>query len=187
MKKSFLICLFMFSVSGLCSAGDHGDIIVYQIDRDLIGKVSLKPVEVFGPLWGDSGYSVFAERKVPHHNPGDPTPEYKMDDVNMNPAFCKGLSLLIDGKDSTISLKADYSACPEQIQKILQKTDPSDFVDGIAAAILYTNNGTEEGNPKVSSISVDVSGVGKKPIVKKMEWTDLRVRYRPRYKFVVGK
>ncbi len=181
MTKLFLAALMSLAAC-LAMAGDHGDIIVYQLDRSIIGKVVIKPVEVYGPLWGDIGHGTFAERRTAYHHPSSKSPEYQMEEKNTNPAFCKGLKFSItESGDQALSVMADYSKCRESIQDMLRKTQADDFIDGLAAAILYTNN---KHKLRVSRIRLEVTGVRAKPVIKELEWESLRKRYRPLYKVV---
>ena len=184
MTTLFLAAL-MSLAAGLAIAGDHGDIIVYQLDRNIIGKVVIKPAEVSGPLWGDIGHGTFAERRTAYHHPSSTSPEYQMEETNTNPAFCKGLKFSItESGDKVLSVMADYSKCREWIQNMLRRTQADDFIDGLAAAILYTNN---QYKLRVSRIRLEVTGVRAKPVIKELEWESLRKRYQPLYKVVFEK
>lgn len=181
MNRVLLAALLALSQAQV-SGGDHGQIIVYQIDRDIIGKIVLKPVEVFGPLWGDIGHGVFAERRTAHHPVNSADPGYRMEEKNTNPAFCPGMRFSISAASaSVIDVAVDYSRCRESIQQMLRQTRADDFIDGMAAAILRTNN---QHKVRYTNIKIEVSGVLGKLVVRELEWEDLRKRYKPVYRLV---
>lgn len=182
MMKRFLLAAFLACAQGQANAGDHGDIIVFQIDRDIIGKIVLKPVEVIGPLWGDIGHGVFAERRTAHHPVSSAEPGYRMEDRNTNPAFCKGLKFSISASsDTTLRAAVDYSGCKESIREMLRQTQADDLIDGIAAAILHTNN---QHKLRYTKIRMEAAGVRAQPVVRDLEWEHLRKRYKPLYRLV---
>jgi len=181
-KRFLLAALLACSHPPLAGAGDHGDIIVYQIDRDIIGKIVLKPVEVFGPLWGDIGHGVFAERRTAQHPMNADGLEYRMEEKNTNPAFCPGLKFSISTPaDSAIHVAVDYSRCRESILEMARQTRADDLVDGLAAAVLHTNN---QHRLRYTRIRIEVAGIRPKPVVRELEWEDLRKRYKPLYRLV---
>ena len=184
MNRVLLAALLALSQAQV-SGGDHGQIIVYQIDRDIIGRIVLKPVEVFGPLWGDLGHGVFAERRTAHHPVNSADLEYRMEEKNTNPAYCKGLKFSISARaDASLRAAVDYSRCRESMQEILRQTQADDLIDGLAAAILHTNN---QFKLRYTKIWIEAAGVRAQPLVRELEWEDLRKRYKPLYRLVRGK
>ena len=105
-----------------------------------------------------------------------------MEDRNTNPAFCKGLKFSISaGNDTTLLAAVDYSGCRESMREMLRQTQADDLIDGLAAAILHTNN---QHKPRYTKIRMEAAGVRAQPVVRELEWENLRKRYKPLYRLV---
>ena len=70
------------------------------------------------------------------------------------------------------------------MQEILRQTQADDLIDGLAAAILHTNN---QFKLRYTKIWIEAAGVRAQPLVRELEWEDLRKRYKPLYRLVRGK
>jgi hypothetical protein len=64
---------------------------------------------------------------------------------------------------------------------MLRQTQADDLIDGLAAAILHTTN---QHKPRYTKIRMEAAGVRAQPVLRELEWKNLRKRYKPLYRLV---
>jgi hypothetical protein len=150
-------------------AGADGLFVVYQIEKSAVdGRLNLRPVEIEFDTIADPGYAVFSEWLRPYLHD-----ENKIEMKQINQAYCKGL--LVDFRSGG-HVHLDYAACTGKNKPTSEKDN---LFEGIAAAILYTEN--VQGISPAASITLHIKGISKtqSEFHLSYSWDAIRKKWQP--------
>lgn len=174
--QQFILAVAIFMILSVSAswAGADGLFVVYQLEKSSVdGRLNLRPVEIEFDMAGATNptYGVFAEWLRPFIHDTD-----KIDLQQVNKAYCKGLNFEIrHAKREHIDVFLDYTACNGKNKPTSAKDK---LLEGIAAAILYTENAPNM--QPVRRVSLHIKGIlNKKEIINDYSWTVLQKKWQP--------
>jgi hypothetical protein len=173
-RDAMLGTVFLLFTVGNAWAGAEGLFLVYQLETsDVNGALNLRPVEVQFDMAGDTNpaYGVFAEWLRPYiHDSNQINLEQR------NAAYCKGLKADINNSfPDHIEVSLDYSGCSG---KSKPRSDKDKLLEGIAAAILYTEN--VPNIKPVPTVRLKVKGMANvAEFTKTFSWQDIQKKWQP--------
>ena len=174
LARQLILSIAILLTSVITAWSDADELfVVYQLEKSSAdGRLNLRPVEIRFDTVTDPGYAVFAEwlRPYLHH-------EGKIELNQINQAYCKNLSVdFRTGVREHLDVYLDYSGC---IGKNKPSSEKDNLFEGVAAAILYTEN--VPGISPVISITLHIKGISKTQSESKLSysWDVIRKKWQP--------